>query len=120
MSASARVLRTALAWSVRSGASKRNLSPSRSTGRDHGWIAPTLQDVSSRERLPEGWTSEHRARPGSFDDLVEGATSVELSGLTVPVLSLNQLIQSKAALDQPKDRELLDQLMAIRDLRDES
>jgi predicted nucleotidyltransferase len=55
---------------------------------------------------------------GAFDDLVGGATSVELSGLAVPVLSLDQLIQSKAALDQPKDREHLDQLLAIRRLRD--
>lgn len=57
---------------------------------------------------------------GAFDDLVGGATSVELSGLSVPVLSLDQLIRSKAAMDQPKDREHLDQLMAIRRLRDES
>lgn len=57
---------------------------------------------------------------GSFDDLVGGATSVDLSGLTVPVLSLDQLIQSKAALDQPKDREHLDQLLAIRRLGDDS
>jgi predicted nucleotidyltransferase len=57
---------------------------------------------------------------GSFDDLAGGATSVELSGLTVPVLSLDQLIQSKAALDQPKDREHLDQLLAIRRLRNGS
>jgi predicted nucleotidyltransferase len=57
---------------------------------------------------------------GTFDDLAGGATSVDLSGLTIPVLSLDQLIRSKAALGQPKDREHLDQLLAIQRLRDES
>ncbi len=34
----------------------------------------------------------------------------------IKVLSLDQLIASKKALDQTKDREQLDQLLALRDL----
>jgi predicted nucleotidyltransferase len=56
---------------------------------------------------------------GRFEDLAGGATSIEVLGLTVPVLSLEQLIRSKTALDQPKDREHLDQLLAIQRLRGE-
>jgi hypothetical protein len=56
---------------------------------------------------------------GTFEDLVDGATSIELGDLTIPVLTLDQLIQAKSALSQPKDREHLDQLLAIRDIRRE-
>jgi predicted nucleotidyltransferase len=54
---------------------------------------------------------------GTYDDLIEGTMRIELGAVTIAVLSVNQLIQAKAALNQPKDREHLDQLLAIRDLR---
>lgn len=56
---------------------------------------------------------------GTFEDLASGATTIELGDLTIPVLTLDQLIQAKSALSQPKDREHLDQLLAIRDIRRE-
>ena len=56
---------------------------------------------------------------GTFEDLAGGATTIELGDLTIPVLTLDQLIQAKSALSQPKDREHLDQLLAIRDIRKE-
>lgn len=56
---------------------------------------------------------------GTFEDLADGATTIELGDLTIPVLTLDQLIQAKSALSQPKDREHLDQLLAIRDIRRE-
>jgi hypothetical protein len=56
---------------------------------------------------------------GTFEDLAGGATTIELGNLTIPVLTLDQLIQAKSALSQPKDREHLDQLLAIRDIRKE-
>jgi hypothetical protein len=56
---------------------------------------------------------------GIFEDLADGATTIELGDLTIPVLTLDQLIQAKSALSQPKDREHLDQLLAIRDIRKE-
>lgn len=56
---------------------------------------------------------------GTFEDVAPGATTIELGDLTIPVLTLDQLIQAKSALDKPKDREHLDQLLAIRDIRKE-
>jgi len=56
---------------------------------------------------------------GAYDDLIDKTMRIELGALTIAVLSVDQLIQAKAALNQPKDREHLDQLLAIRDLRRE-
>lgn len=56
---------------------------------------------------------------GKFEDFADGSTTIQLGDLTIPVLTLDQLIQAKSVLDQPKDREHLDQLLAIRDLRKE-
>lgn len=56
---------------------------------------------------------------GKFEDFADGSTTIQLGDLTIPVLTLDQLIQAKSVLDQPKDREHLDQLLAIRDLRRE-
>lgn len=56
---------------------------------------------------------------GKFEDFADGSTTIQLGDLTIPVLTLEQLIQAKSVLDQPKDREHLDQLLAIRDLRRE-
>jgi hypothetical protein len=45
--------------------------------------------------------------------------SFDFAGLTVPVLSLDQLIRAKSALQhQPKDREHLDQLLTLKRLRE--
>jgi len=54
---------------------------------------------------------------GTFEDLADDATTIELGDLAISVLTLDQLIQAKSALSQPKDREHLDQLLAVRDLR---
>jgi hypothetical protein len=54
---------------------------------------------------------------GQFEDFADGSTTIQLDDLTIPILTLDQLIQAKSVLDQPKDREHLDQLLAIRDLR---
>ncbi len=54
---------------------------------------------------------------GTYDDVAAGAVTISVGDLPVPLLSLDQLIQAKSALDQPKDREHLDQLLAIRKLR---
>jgi len=54
---------------------------------------------------------------GGYDELVAGAITISIGDLPVPLLSLDQLIQAKSVLDQPKDREHLDQLLAIRKLR---
>lgn len=42
-----------------------------------------------------------------------------MGDLQIPILSLEQLIRAKKVLDQPKDREHLDQLLAIRKLREQ-
>ena len=52
-----------------------------------------------------------------YDDLVAGATSVEILGLVVPVASLADIIRSKEAANRPKDRL---QLPVLRKLLDES
>jgi hypothetical protein len=54
---------------------------------------------------------------GSYDEIAPGMIEIRLEGLPVPVLNLDQLIQAKSVLNQPKDREHLDQLLAIRKLR---
>ena len=55
---------------------------------------------------------------GAFDEIHPAATLVAIGDLQIPILSLDQLIRAKSALGQPKDREHLDQLLAIRKLRD--
>ncbi len=54
---------------------------------------------------------------GTYDEILPGMIEIRLEGLPVPVLNLDQLIQAKSVLNQPKDREHLDQLLAIRKLR---
>lgn len=56
---------------------------------------------------------------GPYDDLQADATVIEFAGIRVQALSLDQLIRSKVALDQPKDREQVDQLRELQRLRDE-
>ena len=57
---------------------------------------------------------------GTYEEIRPGATVITVGDLEIPILSLDQLIQAKSALDQPKDREHLDQLVAIRKLRQET
>jgi hypothetical protein len=58
---------------------------------------------------------------GRYEDLIEEAESFDFAGLSVAVLTLDQLIRAKSALqDRPKDREYLDQLLALKRLRGES
>jgi len=57
---------------------------------------------------------------GRYEEIFPGATIIPLGGLQIPILSLDQLIQAKSVLGQPKDREHLDQLLAIRKLRSET
>ena len=56
---------------------------------------------------------------GMYDEIVPGVTVIAVDDLQIPILSLDQLIRAKSALDQPKDREHLDQLLAIQKLRRE-
>jgi hypothetical protein len=55
---------------------------------------------------------------GNYEEIMPEATVISITDLRIPILSLDQLIRAKSALDQPKDREHLDQLLAIRKLRD--
>ena len=54
---------------------------------------------------------------GAYEEILTGVVKLSVGGLQIPVLSLEQLIQAKSVLDQPKDREHLDQLLAIQRLR---
>ncbi len=55
---------------------------------------------------------------GTYEEIFPSVTLIAIGDLQIPILSLDQLIRAKSALDQPKDREHLDQLLAIRKLRD--
>lgn len=55
---------------------------------------------------------------GTYDDLFPGATRIDLLGISVPVLTLDQLIQAKSVLQQSKDRQHLDQLLQVRRLKE--
>ncbi len=54
---------------------------------------------------------------GSIDD-VDHVPLELFSGVTVPVISLDHLIEAKANLDRPKDRLVEKELRAIRELRE--
>lgn len=56
---------------------------------------------------------------GLYDEIVPGVTVIAVGDLQIPILSLDQLIRAKSALHQPKDREHLDQLLAIQKLKEE-
>jgi hypothetical protein len=56
---------------------------------------------------------------GNYAAISPGVAIISVGDLQVPILSLDQLIQAKSVLSQPKDREHLDQLLAIRKLRNE-
>lgn len=54
---------------------------------------------------------------GTFEEFAHGSTTIQLDDVTIPVLTLDQLIQAKSAMNQAKDREHLDQLLAIREMK---
>jgi hypothetical protein len=56
---------------------------------------------------------------GMYDDLFSETTRIDLLGISVPVLTLDQLIRAKSVLQQSKDRQHLDQLLQVRKLRGE-
>lgn len=56
---------------------------------------------------------------GTYDELLPETTRIEIFGLSIPVLTLDQLIRAKSALKQPKDRQHLDQLLGLRRLQEE-
>jgi hypothetical protein len=50
-----------------------------------------------------------------YDDLVAGADRLDLGGITVHVVALDDLIRMKRAAGRPKDRIAVDELIALRD-----
>ena len=56
---------------------------------------------------------------GTYDDLLVGADTVQMSGRAVRVIGLDDLIRIKRHLGRAKDRESLLQLEAIKRLRGE-
>jgi hypothetical protein len=72
-------------------------------------------------RTPAGRLDVMASVPGlgSYEQLSPSSTVITVGDLRIPMLSLDQLIQAKSVLDQPKDREHLDQLLAIRKLKEQ-
>ena len=56
---------------------------------------------------------------GTYDDLLPGSDKMEISGRSVKVIGLDDLIGIKRYLGRPKDRESLLQLEAIKRLREQ-
>jgi hypothetical protein len=50
-----------------------------------------------------------------YDDLAPAARTVNLGGIAVPVVALNDLIRMKTAAGRPKDRLAVEELLALRD-----
>ena len=57
--------------------------------------------------------------PIPFDELLDRAETIEISGLAVPVASITDLIRLKRAAGRPKDEEDIRALERIARLRDE-
>jgi len=55
---------------------------------------------------------------GRYEDFVAETATLTLGSISVLALTVDQLIQAKSALSRPKDREHLDQLLALKKLRD--
>jgi len=55
---------------------------------------------------------------GTYEDLLPGSETLQMSGKTVRVIGLEDLIRIKRHLARPKDREALLQLEAIKRLRE--
>jgi hypothetical protein len=56
------------------------------------------------------------AGTSGFDDLDQGASDVDIEGMTVRVASLDDLIRMKRAAARPRDKEHLEWLKALRDV----
>lgn len=56
---------------------------------------------------------------GDFEAVRKGAVEVELLGLRVNVISMDELIRAKEALGRPKDRMVALELRALRDQKSE-
>ena len=54
---------------------------------------------------------------GTYEDLLPGSETMEISGTPTRVIGLDDLIRIKKHLGRPKDRDSLLQLEAIRRLR---
>ena len=54
---------------------------------------------------------------GDFARVKQASELFEVEGLALRVLTLDALIRSKQALNRPRDREMLRQLQALRELR---
>ncbi len=54
---------------------------------------------------------------GDYDQVKQASEPIEVEGLRLNVLTLDALIQTKQALNRPRDREALHQLESIRQLR---
>ena len=54
---------------------------------------------------------------GDYDQVKKASEPIEVEGLRLNVLTLDALIQTKQALNRPRDREMLRQLQALRALR---
>lgn len=50
-----------------------------------------------------------------YDDLVAGAQRLDLGGVVVDVVGIDDLIRMKRAADRPKDRQAVEELIALRD-----
>ncbi len=57
---------------------------------------------------------------GGYEELSRSATTEEVGGLKLRVISLDDLIAIKQHLGRPKDRQALLQLMGLKRIRDES
>ncbi len=75
-----------------------------STGRTDAGDVDILLDI------PDA-SGRHR----SYDDLIDRAQRLDLSGLVVPVAALDDVIASKQWADRPKDRDSLPELLRLRD-----
>jgi len=54
---------------------------------------------------------------GEYAQVKQASELFEVEGLRLRVLTLDALIQTKQALNRPRDREMLRQLQALRELR---
>lgn len=55
---------------------------------------------------------------GDFAKVKAASEDIEVEGMHLNVLTLDALIQTKQALNRPRDREMLRQLQALKSLRD--
>ena len=54
---------------------------------------------------------------GGYNELLPTSTEIEVAGIVCRVASLDAVIRSKEAADRPKDRLVLPELRALRDIR---